>query len=215
VILLLDGSGSVTEEGFAMEKEFAKLFVSAFKGNDVRVSLILFSGPRTWRGVFHCMSAATLTEQEKIDVCGITLAQHFTSDMNATEGVIDGLVFPKGSTLTSMALSTAIGETKLSRPELGEDELLVVLVTDGRPLSTWAAEQQAKKLKDTGARLLVVPVKGKGLTETQIESMKKMATDPESVLETDFHHLSDIPTIDELLTDVCKVVEEDERCSAR
>ena len=48
LVLLLDGSGSVRPSGWAMTKKFAKEFVESFRGEDVQVSVILFSGPRTW-----------------------------------------------------------------------------------------------------------------------------------------------------------------------
>jgi len=209
VILLLDGSFSVGEEGFATTKKFAKLFVSAFKGQDVRVSLILFSGPRKYSQLTKCRTASTLTDTEKINDCGITLAQHFTHDMDATEKVIDGLKYPAASTFTSMALNTAMSEVSLSRPELKANETFVVTITDGVPISHLDTQNAAKALKDKGVRMIMVPVEGNGLDDDGIKLMYGMTSFPpeENFLKTDIHDLSNIATIDALVSDVCAEVE--------
>jgi hypothetical protein len=53
VILLIDGSGSLGQEGWDAEMKAAKIFVGAFKAaaGKVKMAVILFSGPRTWSGV--------------------------------------------------------------------------------------------------------------------------------------------------------------------
>jgi len=150
VILMIDGSGSMTQEGFDKTKKMAKVLVSAFEGKaDAEMSVILFSGPRTWSGFYACIS------DPNVDVsatCGITTAQHFTSDMQATIAKIDALSFPASSTFTSMALDNARTEVDLSRPDV---ETVLVLFTDGKPLSDRWTKKAAKKLKKKGVRIVV------------------------------------------------------------
>merc|ERR1719269_80534 len=68
--------------------------------------------------------------------------------------LIGGLTWPQGSTLTSLALVTAKAELSLGRKD---SQSIVVVITDGRPLSyraTWVASRMVRK----AARLVWVPV---------------------------------------------------------
>merc|ERR1719263_2051481 len=62
VVLLIDGSGSLGKTGLKAEIKMAEMFVDAFgKGvpqgspSPAKVAVILFSGPRTWSGVYRCI----------------------------------------------------------------------------------------------------------------------------------------------------------------
>jgi len=205
VLLLLDGSGSVTEEGFATTKTFAKKFVSSFEGNNASMSVMVFSGPKTWWKYWKCSKNQTrkgLSDVEMKNDCGINLAQHFTTDMAATKGVIDGLTFPRGTTFTSMALATAMAEVSNSRNEV---PTFVVIVTDGQPLSSERTLKAAKALKEKGVRMIVVPVSGMGLTPAGIDLMREMASEPkgDNFLKVDFSTLNGMPTYDTLILDMC------------
>jgi hypothetical protein len=155
VILLIDGSGSLGKKGWAAEIVAAQAFVSAFEGSSAKTNMavILYSGPRTWGGVYLC----TGKNKHKVDqekVCGIKMVTHFTSDMKKVKNLITGLTWPRGSTLTSLALLTAKAELALGRKN---SQSVVVAITDGRPLSfrkTWLASSMVRK----SARLIWVPV---------------------------------------------------------
>ena len=55
IVLLIDGSGSLGAKGWAAEIKAAKMFVDAFSvsGGNSQMAVILYSGPRTWGGVFN------------------------------------------------------------------------------------------------------------------------------------------------------------------
>jgi hypothetical protein len=155
IVLLIDGSGSLGKKGWAAEIMAAKAFVKAFmdiKGK-AEMAVILYSGPRTWGGVKKC----TGKNAKKIDpskVCGIKTITHFTPDLDKVLGLIKGMTWPKGSTLTSLALMTAKAELSLGRPNAMSN---VIVFTDGRPLSfrkTGIASRAVRK----GARLVWVAV---------------------------------------------------------
>jgi Mg-chelatase subunit ChlD len=156
VILLIDGSGSLGQAGWNAEIKAAKAFVGAFKTASegyIEMAVILFSGPRTWSGVYRCTgkqpsSSASLQE------CGITQVTHYTDDLNSVDQKITALSWPQGSTLTSLALLTAKAEMTLGR---SDTHTVVVVFTDGRPLSyrkTYEASRQVRKV----ARLMWVPI---------------------------------------------------------
>jgi len=155
IVFLIDGSGSLGKTGWDAEIVAAKTFVDAFagKGADTQMGLILYSGPRTWGGVGKCFS----NNGKKVDmekVCKIKTVTHFTKDMKKIKEKINELNWPQGSTLTSLALQTAKAELALGRKEA---KSIVVVITDGRPLSyraTWYASRNVRK----SARLVWVPV---------------------------------------------------------
>jgi len=155
IVLLLDGSGSLRQAGWKAEMKAAQTFVDAFSGSGAKaaMSVILYSGPRTWGGVRKCFAKNSKTvDMEK--TCKIKSVTHFTSDMKAVKTKIAGLTWPRGSTLTSLALLSAKTELSLGRANA---KSVIVVITDGRPLSyrkTYLASRNVRK----SARLVWVPV---------------------------------------------------------
>merc|ERR1719199_2265985 len=155
IVLLIDGSGSLGKAGWKAEIKAAKMFVDAFSGSggNANMAVILYSGPRTWGGVYRCFARNT----KKVDrqrICGIKTITHFTSNLQKVKSLIQGLRWPSGSTLTSLALMTAKAELALGRKTARSN---VIVFTDGRPLSyrkTWLASRTVRK----AARLVWVPV---------------------------------------------------------
>jgi len=155
IILLIDGSGSLGKRGWAAEIKSAQMFVDAFAvtGGDANMAVILYSGPRTWSGVRKCFAKnKKKVDQEK--VCKIKMVTHFTEDLKKVKNLITGLTWPKGSTLTSLALLTAKAELALGRKTARSN---IIVFTDGRPLSYRATTLASKSVRKA-ARLVWVPV---------------------------------------------------------
>jgi len=155
IVLLIDGSGSLGRKGWAAEIKAAQMFVDAFTGTGAKaqMAVVLYSGPRTWGGVYKCRSKRTKKEDRE-KVCNVKMITHFTSDLAKVNKLITGLKWPRGSTLTSLALLKAKAELNLGRADA---QSVVVAITDGRPLSfrkTYYASKSLRKL----ARLVWVPV---------------------------------------------------------
>jgi len=155
IVFLLDGSGSLGANGWKAEIKTAETFVDAFSGTGAKaeMAVILYSGPRTWSGVYQCMGRnAKKVDQEK--VCMLKTVTPLTTDMAAVRKSITGLVWPKGSTLTSLALMRAKAELSNGRKDA---KSIIVIITDGRPLSyrnTRVASRNVRK----SARLVWVAV---------------------------------------------------------
>jgi len=167
VVLLIDGSGSLGKKGWDAEMVAAKSFVEAFShSGKANLAVILYSGPRTWGGVRKC----TGRNAKKVDPikCGIITITHFTEDMAKVTNLINGLTWPKGSTLTSLALMTAKDELALGRKNSLSN---VIVFTDGRPLSYRKTGMASKKVRKS-ARLVWVPV----TRYAPLASIKKWAT---------------------------------------
>jgi len=169
IILLLDGSGSLGESGWKAEIKAAQLFVDAFSGTGAhaQMGVILYSGPRTWSGVSKC-SAKNDEAVDLENTCKIKTVTHFTEDMAKVKELIGGLIWPQGSTLTSLALQRAKAELALGRKEA---KSIVVVITDGRPLSYRATGLAAKNVRKT-SRLIWVPV----TSYAPLKKIKKWAT---------------------------------------
>jgi len=201
VILLLDGSGSVGKRGWDAEMVAANLFVDSFMGPEgtalkAEMAVILYSGPRTWSGVKKCIGGRG--KAAKKEDCGIKTVTHFTDDLKKVKQLITGLDWPRGSTLTSLALMTAKAELALGREDA---QSIIVTITDGRPLSfrnTAVASRQVRK----SARLVWVPV----TKYAPLKFIKRMATrrwQENVVIAKTFDELKEQATITHLIADIC------------
>jgi len=156
IVLLIDGSGSVGSKGWAAEIKASQLFVDAFalSGNpQAKMAVILYSGPRTWSGVRKCF-AKNGRRVNMAEDCKVKTVTHFTNDYKKVKKLIAGLTWPRGSTLTSLALITAKAELSLGRKDA---QSVVVTLTDGRPLS-YRNTGVASRIVRKSARLLWVPI---------------------------------------------------------
>jgi len=197
VILLLDGSGSLGKKGWAAEMKAAQYFVDAFiNSGKANLAVILFSGPRTWSGVAKCVGKSK--KSVKPSACGIKTVTHFTKDLKKVKQQLLGLDFPKGSTLTSLALMTAKAELSLGRADaIGN----VIVFTDGRPLSyrkTGIAANQLRKV----ARLLWVPI-AKGAPLKHIKRWATRRWQENVVPVTSFKALSKPDVITHIVANIC------------
>jgi len=150
VVLLIDGSGSLGRKGWKAEIKAAQLFVDAFREN-AEIAVILYSGPSTWSGVSNCLYGKDVDME---NTCKIKTVTHFTNDTAKVKQLISDLKWPRGSTLTSLALLTAKAALGLGRKGVKSS---VIVFTDGRPLSyrrTTIASHNLRK----ASRLVWVPV---------------------------------------------------------
>jgi len=198
VVLLIDGSGSLGAQGWAAEMKAANFFVDSFAASTkANMAVILYSGPRTWGGVYQCFGRNKhRIDQEK--VCGIKTVTHFTSDMIKVRELIAGLVWPKGSTLTSLALMTAKAELSLGRKNSKSN---VIVFTDGRPLS-YRATGVASRMVRKSARLIWVPV----TRYAPLKFIKKWATrrwQENVVAVSSFEKLKKPDVITHIIASIC------------
>jgi len=172
IVLLIDGSGSLGKKGWKAEIKAAQTFIDAFTNpeaavSNAQMSVILYSGPKTWGGVYKCFARNT----KKVDrqkICAVKMITHFTNDLKKVRTLVTGLTWPRGSTLTSLALMTAKAEFALGRKNAHAN---VVVFTDGRPLSFRKTKLAAQAVRKS-ARLIWVPVS----KYAPLKQIKKWAT---------------------------------------
>merc|ERR1712194_273145 len=165
----------------------------------VNLALMLFSGPWSWKDYYKCtgeMRGVTVTAE----ACGIQFVSHFTTDTAAVAKLAAKMEWPSRSTLTSYALAEAKSELITGRRDA---KSVVVVITDGKPLSkrkTKTASEELKKL----SRLIWVPV-GNGVKGT-IKQMRRWATQPwqDNLLVVDSFSVLESPsTINKMVSEFC------------
>jgi hypothetical protein len=202
IVLLIDGSGSLGSKGWAAEIKGVQMFLDAFNvaGGNSKISVIVYSGPRTWGGVHKCFG----NNKKKIDMekdCSITTVAHFTDKIDDLKTKVAGLTWPKGSTLTSLALMTALAELNLGRKNAHSN---VILFTDGRPLSYRRTHYAARAVRKA-ARLVWVPV----TRFAPLKYIKKWATrrwEENVVVVKTFKDLESPDPINQIVANICPKV---------
>jgi len=199
VVILLDGSASLGQEGWDATLRAGELLVKAFPGgvNESQVGVLLFSGPSTYGQYYKCMDG----EQDALEDCGISWVSHFTTDTEALAAQVAGLAWPAASTFTSMALATAEADLQQGRADAST---IIIVVTDGRPLSTSRTFEAARDLREK-ARVMWVPVG----PNCPMEDMESWASEPvhDNMIElTDFAALEDPESISAIIADACPQV---------
>jgi Mg-chelatase subunit ChlD len=199
VVLLIDGSGSLGEAGWDASITAAKRFIAALASpseKKVDIAVILFSGPRTWSGVNACIGQSDTPVS--LSFCGIKTVTSFTNDMTKVTELVDALAWPKGSTLTSLALMTAKGMLNMGRANVHS---VVVVITDGRPLSYRKTTQASHEIRKI-ARLVWVPV----TSFAPLAKIKEWATRrwQENVVSVDdFETLAKAEVMTHVIADIC------------
>jgi hypothetical protein len=203
IILLIDGSGSLGQTGWDAEMKAANSFVDAFidGGADAQMAVILFSGPRTWGGVYKCIGKDTSTVDLET-VCQIKTITHFTGVLTDVKSKINLMTWPQGSTLTSVALMSAKSELSMGRKD---SKSVIIVFTDGRPLSyrkTMLASKEVRK----SARLVWVPV----TKFAPLAKIKEWATrrwQENVVVVSSFGDLEKPDVITHIVANICPTVE--------
>jgi len=152
VMFLIDGSGSMEEDGFSATKAFVAELVKRFqtKGkNGARVGAIQFSGPGTWPNWFKCEAGLGNDEE-----CGLQVVSPLTDDMEKLSAAIAGMEWIGATTNTAGALASAGVELTLGREDASS---VVFVITDGDPNFKIKAGAAAHALRKS-ARLIFVPI---------------------------------------------------------
>lgn len=201
VVILIDGSGSIGQDGWTKTKQAATTIINAF-GTDVdqaQLAVLMFSGPTTWTNYKKCTGNGKGVNYA-VD-CNVAWVSRFSTDKATIVSNVGALAWPKASTLTSAALATAEAELANGRREA---QAIVIVITDGRPMNPRKTYQAAKSLRRK-ARLMFVPV----TRYAPIMDIRKWASTPvaDNVLKVDdFSDLSGTKTINKIIADACPVV---------
>jgi hypothetical protein len=176
IILVIDGSGSLGQTGWDASVKAGAALARAFGAgdrSDVRLAVLLFSYYTQW-------------------------VKHFTDNTEECATAIEGLTWPRSLTYTANALNTAGSELSLGRDDA---QSIVILLTDGRPMSMRRTRQAARELR-RNARLMTIPV----TRWAPIAQARSWASNPkeDNFMPLDsFSDLEDPDKIDLIIADVC------------
>lgn len=198
LILVLDGSGSLKKKGWEATKKAAELIIGSLDKKKAQIAVLLYSGPSSWGDVRKCFSSPV--NQEK--VCKQIWVQHMSGNLDGALRKVKNLGWPKGSTMTSLALQGALAETQLGRQDA---ETVVAVITDGKPLSkkrTWRAAKAVRKV----ARLVWVPV----TKYAPLRFIRRMASkrwQENVVLANNFEQLKTPSFVNHIIADICPKIQ--------
>jgi len=162
------------------------------------VTFLLFSGPTTYTDYYACMDGTMNSVELQ---CGIKWVSHFTTDTDALATEVGNLAWPAASTFTSMALAIAEADLRNGREDAAA---VVIVVTDGRPLSNEMTFQASRDLRDK-ARLMWVPV-GPNCPMEDMEGWASLPVHDNMIELTDFAALEDPESISAIISDACPQV---------
>merc|ERR1719433_753398 len=170
----------------------------------VNLGVMLFSGPRRWSNLDACTGSDPDGAQPEMDTCGVHWVSRLTGDIASVRAGIKAMSWPRRTTLTSLALAEINSNLIEGRQDANS---VVVVITDGKPMSPIKTGNAATALKEH-ARLMWVPV-GKGV-KGSIESMKRWASQPWSdnvLVVDDFESLDSPSTINNMISGFCPQLE--------
>merc|ERR1719199_400637 len=98
------------------------------------------------------------------------IIEHYTDDLQKVISSIKKLTFPQSITRTAVALDTARSELSLGRQDA---QSIVVVITDGKPMSMKKTRQAAKELRKQ-TRLMWIPV----TKYAPVAAMRRWASNP-------------------------------------
>lgn len=203
VVILLDGSASIGEEGWEATKSMAQKLVRAFdtSADKARVAVLLYSGPSNWDAYQRCTGGGSASVDLASD-CKIIWVSHFSTDTSSLAETVGNMEWPKATTLTSAALATAGAELRTGRASA---QSVVIVITDGSPMNPRKTFQASKELREK-ARLIWVPVT-KYAPMRMIKSWASRPVANNILVLNDYKKLAASETINHLIADACPIVE--------
>lgn len=205
VILAIDGSGSMGDAGWKAVVEGAAKISRSFTGPNAKLATILFSGPTSFMFTAYCigmvMNSENASQFDPLLNCGMTWVTRFDENQTgeAMAESIEKMTFPRGTTLTSMAIAEASAELAHGREDA---ESIVIVLTDGAPLSKMEASKQSEKLKKK-ARLMFVPVGDQFTDDEYFRSWASRPWEQNIVRVEDIEQLPSPNIVNKILLDFC------------
>eukprot|EP00747_Dinoflagellata_sp_TGD_P133972 gnl/TRDRNA2_/TRDRNA2_175267_c2_seq8.p1 gnl/TRDRNA2_/TRDRNA2_175267_c2~~gnl/TRDRNA2_/TRDRNA2_175267_c2_seq8.p1 ORF type:complete len:983 (-),score=236.40 gnl/TRDRNA2_/TRDRNA2_175267_c2_seq8:134-3082(-) len=188
LVIAIDCSGSLSEKGFAILKNFAKAMITRVKhkayGKDaVHVSVVQFGN-------------GELDDKTKV-VSDAIVVSPLTADMDDAKAKLDGMTWKKG--FTNMAQAFLKANQIITRSPRKTAAGAVLLITDGKPSFNFQTDKAVKETKGR-ARVIIVQVKQFAAKET-VEKMREYASKPwqsnyvmipgKAKLKADYGHWAD------------------------
>lgn len=185
VTLMIDGSSSLGSYGWTKSRQLATDLVKSMNDGtgNVQVSVELFSGPRNWPDYRKCTNTPGQVNMET--TCGMKWVSRYTSDTAGLATTISNLAWPGGGTMTSIALGQAQSNLKNGRAEANS---VVIVLTDGQPMSQWNTRIAAQRLQ-LKSKVLWIPI-GRNAPRRLIKELASTPTSDHVISVSSFYTLA-------------------------
>ena len=178
LIIAVDGSGSVRDDGFNTLKGFAVDLLAKYHGEyfgqaAMKIGLIEFGN-----GIIM---------EDGVTVSPAMLVQTLTSDLTTVKTSLEGMEQKKG--FTNMAQAFALAETMYTAAGRKGAQSSLLVITDGKPSFQFQTNELVQQLDDKGVQRYFVVVSD---NQKSVELMKGWASLP---WETNLLHVPGIPIL--------------------
>jgi len=179
LIIAVDGSGSLREDGFNSLKNYAldllsKYHSQYFGAGAMKIGLIEFGN-----GIIM---------PDGVTVSPAMNVHTITADLGAVKGALEGMVQKKG--FTNMAQAFALAETMYTAAGRKGSQSALLVITDGKPSFQFQTNELVQQLDDKGVQRFFVVVSD---NEKTLDVMKKWASMP---WETNLLHVPGLAPLD-------------------
>jgi len=173
LIIAVDGSGSLKEEGFEVLRDFAANLTSRYKAeyfgdSAMKVGLVEFGNGKL-------LDSGAIEPALNI--------MDMSTDMDAAKEKIQGMTWQKG--FTNIAQVFLLADNMVQRGGRADAQSAILLVTDGKIPFMHETKEKATKLKDKGFNVMLAVVSD-ALSVDMTKDIKELASLP---LDTNFVHI--------------------------
>jgi uncharacterized protein YegL len=168
LVLAIDGSGSLREEGFTVVRDFAANLTDKYRDmyfgkEDMKLGVVQFGN-----GGLSTMPDGTTT------IASALFVQGLTSDLAYVHQKITELTWQRG--FTNMAQAFKEADTMIGQTGRGEAQSAVLVISDGKYSMAFQTAEMAKELKDKNVMVyMAVITEAKG---PELDELKKWASQP-------------------------------------
>jgi len=179
LIIAIDGSGSVRDDGFNILKNYALDLLSKYHSEyygagAMKIGLIEFGN-----GIIM---------SDGVTVSPAMNVHALTSDLSSVKSAVEGMVQKKG--FTNMAQAFALAETMYTSAGRKGSQSALLVITDGKPSFQFQTNELVEQLDDKGVQRFFVVVSD---NQKSVDLMKKWASAP---WETNMLHVPGLAPLD-------------------
>jgi len=163
IVLAIDGSGSVKEDGFDVLKNYTGELVKKFSGNHFNVDKMKVGVVQFGNG--EILDGGIISAADRV--------VDLTHDMEKVQEGVAGLKWRKGFTNMAQGVSAAmvsLGEGRARK------QSVILVITDGSPSFKFQTKQEIDKARDKGIHVNFVVVRAHAAE--QLAVMKEWASSP-------------------------------------
>jgi len=167
LVIGLDGSGSIREDGFKILQSFVVTLLKRYQMNyfgqpSMRIGVLLFGN-------------GVIMEDGKT-VSPARSLQKLTDNMDAVNTAVNDAPFKKG--FTNMAQAFSLAEDMFIKGSRKGAQQSIMLVTDGKPSFSFMTNEMVEQLDDKGIMRYFVLVNNQGPNSDAMKQMKQWASQP-------------------------------------